>query len=359
VNNPITTETPSSSTFWRQPTAERTLRQAVRHERTARAYLLTGPDGVGKWPAACWLGRSLLCLETDHTQRPCGTCAGCRRVTSNTHPDFRALFPVRAKSAAKDAELYLTEKAEDPFAVVRFATRPFIAIDRIRELIAELGRTSIEGGAKVTVIAQADQMRTDVQAIMLKTIEEPPPDAYFILTSADPGRLLPTVISRCQTIRFMPVDPEPVAQRLLEERDIAPKTAAASAALCGGGWGMAVRLASEEADKWRRDVATLWREAFHVDTGALIGRIDQLFRPHRKSVGLNRTLEAFDAWSYLLRCETEGVAGKPGLFSGDRETAWACYRILQNARATLFLNISERSTVTGAFVAMRRRAGRP
>lgn len=357
--NRETAEPSPQDIFWHQPAAERMLKQAVALQRPARTYLLAGPDGVGKWAAAFWLARALFCEET--TGRPCGRCAGCRRVDSNTHPDWRILFPVVKKTAQKDTDAYLAAKRDDPFAVIRFPRQPFLGIDRLRALIGELSKTAVEGGPKVTLIAQAERMQGDAQTILLKTIEEPPPGAFFILTSADPGRLFSTVISRCRMIRFAPVDPEVIADRLAAERELEAGRARMIADLCGGGWGNAVRLSGEDCGSWREEMTALWDAAFHLRPGQLFDRIDRAFRPQKRRVGLDQTLQAFDLWSLLLRRDAAHAAGGSAPDRGapvrTMDTAWRCWRIMQNARSSLFVNVSDRAAVTAMFLALRRRLG--
>jgi len=350
------------SPFWRQSAAERSLRQALRLSRLSRSYLFIGPDGVGKWAAAQWVAQTLLCREADPVKRPCGTCDGCHRVQSGSHPDWHALFAVPKDTADDDAVAFLAAKRDDPYAVIRFKKRPYLTIDRVRALISELNMTAVEGGAKVTIIAGAEQMAGDAQTILLKTIEEPPPSAYFILTSADPGRLLPTVLSRCQLVRFAPVAPAVIAERLAAERGLDAERAQMVAALCGGGWGNALRLAQEESEAWRQVAATLWQGAFRVGVNDLLAQIDATFSPRRR-VGFDLLLQAFDVWGFLLRRDCERAvrsavataAPTDGAPIPDAETGWACWRILQNGRSTLYVNVADRHAVTGTFLALRRR----
>ncbi|MBI3872207.1 MAG: hypothetical protein HY304_03910 [candidate division Zixibacteria bacterium] len=356
------TESAQPPVFWRQPAAERTLKQAAAVSRLSRAYLLVGPDGVGKWAAAQWLAQTLLCRQDNVRQRPCGTCEGCRRVATGTHPDWHALFPVPSSTAEEDAAAFLAAKRDDPFAVVRFKKRPYLGMERIRDLITELNKTSVEGGRKVALIASAEQMAGESQTILLKTIEEPPPDAHFILTSADPGRLLPTVVSRCQMVRFHPVDPAYIAERLIAERGLDTDRAHLVAELSGGGWGNALRQAGDDAETWRHLMLEFWKGAFAVGTGELLTQIDGTFRPRGRGVGFDLLLQAFDVWGLCLRRDCErSVAGDvradrqrlPGASVPDLETGWTCWRILQNGRSTLYVNVAERHAIAGTFLALR------
>ena len=355
------TQTPTSSSppFWHQPAAERALTGARDSARLSRSYLFVGPDGAGKWAAAMWVAKCILCYETASGSRPCGTCDACRRVEACTHPDCHVLFPVRKSDAEEDTDAFLNAKRTEPFAVVRFAKRANLAIERVRELISELNKTSVEGGSKVAIIAGADQMDKDSQTVLLKTIEEPPPGAHFVLTAADSGRIYPTIRSRCQLIRFAPVAPDAISARLQSERNIDPAQADLIANLCGGGWGNALRLATEEAEAWRQFAVTFWQKAFQIQTSALLEEIEKAFRKR----SLDQVLEAFDVWAYCLRGDCARVAdlssrrapSEDGAPIRDLETGWACWRILRNGRSILWVNVLPRSAVAGTFLTLRSR----
>ena len=350
------TTTPSISPFWSQPAAERALTGARDSGRLSRGYLFVGPDGVGKWAAAMWVAKCLLCSGVGTSGRPCGSCDNCRRVDSCTHPDCHVLFPIRKSSADEDIETFLTTKRADPFAVVHFASRANLAIERIRELVSELNKTSVEGGAKLAIIVGADQMSQDCQTVLLKTIEEPPPGVHFILTASEIGRIYPTIRSRCQMIRFAPVAAEMISARLQSDRGLDQPQADLIASLCGGGWGNAVRLATEEAEAWRQFAVTFWQRAFQIQTSTLLEEIEKAFRRR----ALDQVHEAFDVWSYCLRgdCAKAGRTARPGSPADgapirDLETGWTCWRILNNGHSALWLNVSPRSAVAGTFLALR------
>jgi DNA polymerase-3 subunit delta' len=344
--------------FWHQAPVQDALATAKDRGRLARSYLFVGPEGIGKWAAAQWLAMALLCEHAEPSARPCHDCPACKRTRQGSHGDWHALFPVPKATADEDRVYFLKEKQDDPFAVIRFPRKPNLAIDDVRNLISELHKTAAEGGLKVSIIASADQMMGEAQTILLKSIEEPPPGTHFILTSSDPGRILPTVRSRCQVIRFAPVPPDQIAARLIEEELTSPEDAEIIAQLCRGGWGNAVRLADEKLAEWRQTTARFWARAFAVSPAEMIDLIEKDFRnrPFEDAV------QAFDVWALLLRQDCNlafsgqrDSAARPAAPIRDIETAWACWRILQNGRATLWVNVVSRSAVKGTFLTLRRR----
>jgi len=346
---------PTKTYFWKQDVIRQTLMRAAELDRLPRTILLVGPEGVGKWAAAQWTAKSLLCRNRQ-TPGPCDECDSCRRVDHGTHPDWHALFPVPSKTADEDAAAFLKAKREDYYKVVRFTGRSYVTIARVRELLDELAKTPVEGGAKVSIIVSADTMTSDSQTVLLKSIEEPPPNTYFILTTSDPGRIFQTVHSRCRVLRLGPVDPDHIAARLHEQAGIDPQEAQLVARLCGGGWGEAMRLVGEEERASWQEASRFWDTAFTDSPAGMIGEIDKKFR----SLDFSRVLLAFDVWGLRLWQDTGAALGLiPATGSGapikDIETAWSCWRILQNGRSTLHVNVKARNAVWGTFISLRRR----
>ncbi|HEY2746281.1 MAG TPA: AAA family ATPase [Polyangia bacterium] len=152
------------------------LRAALDGGKLHHAYLFEGPVGAGKAAAARELARVLEC----ETRRGCGECAQCAKVDAGTHPD-----------------------------VVWFDMTPKGLTERVRELLTTLGFRPHEGRARVVIFDPAHGLapvpeRAEAANVLLKTLEEPPADTYFVLVTAEPKRLPVTVLSRCQRIRFAP-----------------------------------------------------------------------------------------------------------------------------------------------------------
>jgi DNA polymerase III subunit delta' len=178
--------------------------------------LLAGPRGIGKQRLALWLGQYLLC--TSDAPRPCGVCQSCRYALALANPDLQWIFPrprlkdgdagsdeVRADFAdaiaarVKSHGLYAPPSGQEAIYVATVR-----AIVRVAALSPSLGRR------KVIVIGEADRMvaqeGSDQAAnAFLKLLEEPPADTTLILTSSEPGALLPTVRSRVVIVRVSPL----------------------------------------------------------------------------------------------------------------------------------------------------------
>ncbi|RMG67030.1 MAG: hypothetical protein D6715_05610, partial [Calditrichaeota bacterium] len=142
----------------------------------------------------------------------------CQKIARFTHPDVQWIFPTPAESKRSDEELQrvFALLSRNPYARIRFPGKNvFIGIDTIRRLKKEAGFHLAEGRRKVFLISQAEQMRPEAANALLKLLEEPPPNLLLILTTANLHRLLPTVRSRCQILRFSPL-PEPQALAVLQ-----------------------------------------------------------------------------------------------------------------------------------------------
>jgi DNA polymerase-3 subunit delta' len=153
----------------------------ARRPRWPHALLITGQAGIGKRAFADALALALLCEAPRDDGSACGACAGCGYVAAGQHPDLRIIEPVDVNDdEAKPVE--------------------WIAVDRIRALTQWAQLTSHRGGAKVALIVPAERMNGSAANALLKTLEEPPADTFFLLVSHQPGRLPPTIVSRCQLI---------------------------------------------------------------------------------------------------------------------------------------------------------------
>jgi DNA polymerase III subunit delta' len=211
-----------------QAAAVEFLRGACRGERLPHALLLAGPAGVGKGTCAMALAGWFLCHHP-RADRPCGVCESCRLLPSGNHPDHHVI----AKELIRFHDRTGRSKGID------------LSINVIRpELIEPAGRTAALGHGKFFVVEQAEQMSVAAQNALLKTLEEPPGRTVIALLSDAAESLLATVRSRCQMVRFAPLEAE-LIQEQLQKRGIDAATAAEAAALSGGSLGGAANLIAQ------------------------------------------------------------------------------------------------------------------
>jgi DNA polymerase-3 subunit delta' len=195
------------------------LETALQNGRLAHGYLLVGPRGVGKRKFADLLAACLLCLDrNESTLDACGQCDSCRQLAVGSNAD---LVTVACPAGKSEIPISLLLGADDK---------------RGREgLCHDIGLKPVHGHRKVAIIDDADRLNEEGANALLKTLEEPPPGSVLLLIAASMDRILPTIRSRCQVLRFDPLPTEDVAALLVESGDAADAKAAAAAAAMSGG----------------------------------------------------------------------------------------------------------------------------
>jgi DNA polymerase III subunit delta' len=231
------------------------LMDAVRNDRTAQSYLFHGPRGVGKTRTAVGIAQALECAERESA--PCGRCLPCRKVAAFAHPDVRLVFPT-TRDEEKDPEDIahrLEEYGSKRTALLDFARNASIGIDRIRELKGEAAKSLAEGRRRVYILCDAGRLLEEAAQSALKLIEEPPADTHLILVAEEPAALLPTIVSRCQQVRFRPVRREVIESVISGAEDIPEGAARLIASMAGGSVGRALGLMEEGSIVKTRDAA--------------------------------------------------------------------------------------------------------
>jgi DNA polymerase-3 subunit delta' len=187
------------------------LDDAIRRDALPGSLLLHGPAGVGKQRLALWLGQRLLC--TGPEPRPCGSCQHCRYALAGTHPDIHWYFP---RPRLKDGDAS-PAKIDDDFREAvgeRVKTGAYappppeegIFVSTIRAIVHSAAMSPAIGSRKIYVIGEAERMvlrdgAEEAAGAFLKLLEEPPARANIILTTSEPGALIPTIRSRLVAVR--------------------------------------------------------------------------------------------------------------------------------------------------------------
>ncbi len=215
------------------------LRHALEADRLPHGLIFAGPTGVGKATTARALGAAFLCQQPKGADA-CGTCDSCRVLQADNHPDFHTIVKEHIRYHDKGGK----------------SKGITLSIQVIRpELIEPASRKAVMGRGKVFVIEQADLMNDDAQNAMLKTLEEPAGRTLIVLLTDQPGGLLPTIRSRCQLVRFAPIE-ESVVRRELERRQIDRNTAADAAAIAQGSLGLALKWIDDGVVVAARDLTS-------------------------------------------------------------------------------------------------------
>jgi DNA polymerase-3 subunit delta' len=204
------------------------LQRSFAADKTSHSYIFAGKDGVGRFKTACEFGKLLLCEKPVKRKEffdSCEKCPSCRAFEAGSHPDFHHIY--------KELLEY-TRDGKGKKTPVKFP------IDVIREfLIEKVSNRPLESERKVFIVSEAEKLSIESQNALLKVLEEPPAYCCIILICTRLERLLPTTRSRCQMIRFGPVDEEKIAGKLAEI-GLDKKSSQYFARLADGSIGMAV-----------------------------------------------------------------------------------------------------------------------
>jgi DNA polymerase-3 subunit delta' len=215
------------------------------------SLLFGGPAGVGKHLTALAVAQALNCTAQQSSvgqsaADACGVCAACTRIARGLHPDVLLIAP--------------SENGN-------------IKIEPVREAIDRAQYRPFEGRRRVVIIDEADALVAHAQNALLKTLEEPTPSSVFILVSARPDMLLPTVLSRCPQLRFRQLSADDIAAALMA-RGHKEAEARAVAATADGSLSQAMQASAEEvvasrdlAQSVLREIAAPTNPAQRVATG--------------------------------------------------------------------------------------------
>ncbi len=248
--------------------------RAIRTGHPPQAWLITGPPGIGKATIAYRIARYMLAYgATDKGVPELKTSAVPEREPNRDAPG-------RAAGCASRLLLVLKRGFNDAGKLMNV-----LSVDVVRKLSGFFGMTSGAGGWRVAIVDTADDMNDAAANALLKMLEEPPPRALLLLLSNVPGRLLPTIRSRCQRLVLRPLDDarrfsNASFARLLPDSD-AESERAALARLCGGSIGMALQLARGDSVMLAKEADRLLDNATVPDIAAILA-LGDWHRPHHR-----------------------------------------------------------------------------
>lgn len=179
------------------------LQKTLQSGKVPHAFLFCGLEGIGKRRAATGLAQALNCESK--TSAPCSQCPSCQKIEKNIHPDCLWIEP----------------------------EGKFIKIETLREVKQKAYLHPLEGAAKIFLIDPAEAMTESAANALLKILEEPPAQTFFVLITSKPSLLLPTTRSRCQSLDFAPLTEE-VLGKILSAAGFSGEEAKRRAALAQG-----------------------------------------------------------------------------------------------------------------------------
>ncbi|MBI2885338.1 MAG: DNA polymerase III subunit delta' [Candidatus Omnitrophica bacterium] len=202
-----------------QPFAIRLLRAHVQRKRLASAYLLIGPEGIGKRALALELAKTLNCERA--SDDACDQCGPCRRIAKGSHPDVHMVSPQ--------------------------GNAQTIRIDDVRAVLHRVALRPFQARHSVAVLDGVERLTEEAANSLLKALEEPPAHATWVLLTPQPANVLPTILSRCQAVRCRRLPASLIESWLASEQGCPAEMAAAAGRLAQG----SLASAKSFADRWQ------------------------------------------------------------------------------------------------------------
>lgn len=294
-----------------QRRAKLALRAALVSGKIPHAWIFTGAEGVGKDAAAIEVAKVLRCENPGPNAMPCGHCHGCLTTSALQNANVKFVFALptgKGEDGRSDAPMLKLSDAEitqiqeqvalkssDPYHNISIPRAQQIKISSVREIKRDIVFAATEEGWRVVIISEAHLMGEEAANAFLKTLEEPAPRTLLILTTSHRERLLPTILSRCQEIRFDLLTDAEIADALVERNGLDMTSAQLLAKLAEGSYGRAVELTSGDINQVRFDVISFLRAALKRSPTAVHAEIERLTAINDRT-HLERTLSLLALW---------------------------------------------------------------
>jgi len=221
------------------------LRSAWREGRLPLAYLFTGPEGIGKGFVAANFIKFINCFDRKDDDA-CDKCASCVKIGLRTHPDVHWLSGDRGGVCGDNAA-------------------DSVKIEHIRELQRDISLRPYEAGIKVFIINDAHRLTLEAANAFLKILEEPPGNSLIILLTSKPQLLLPTIISRCQRIKFAALEKIFLEKLLNKECGLDNALSRYLAHYCEGRLGQALNLKDKDALVNKNRIIDYFMRSAHLE----------------------------------------------------------------------------------------------
>jgi DNA polymerase III subunit delta' len=264
------------------------LQSMVEENRVPHALMFTGPEGSGNLPLAIAFATHLLCKNKAH-QGACGTCSACIQLNKLTHPDLHLVFPIALTSEIRNSDYWVKEfraaflknpylSLEDWFNEINADNKqPLIGADEAGDILRKLSYTSFEGQYKILLMWLPEKMNLDAANKILKVLEEPSDNTIFLLASHQPDQLLPTILSRVQSIPLGKLSNEDVSSSLQSKFGKTAEEAGQIAMLADGNFNEAIRMLEEDelGHNMMNHFQTFMRLAFSFDFPKVLAWVDE------------------------------------------------------------------------------------
>jgi DNA polymerase-3 subunit delta' len=328
------------------------LKRMLASGRVPGALLFTGEEGIGKKLFALELARALNC-RTPKDNEACGVCSACVRTMKLNYP--------QRDDADEWTQIIWTDHPDVGLVV---APKRVLRVEQMRQIEKEANFRPFEGKARVFLIDEAEKLNDNSANALLKVLEEPPKTSHLILITARPAMLLPTILSRCQMIRFSPLTPAEIETHLTKNNLVDSKTARLRARAAGGSMGRALSGDLVTFTSQRKAMLKVLNAlAVSDDRAQLLRSAEQLNEAQYKEEFEERldVLETLirDAWMLSLGVETdqlvnEDLSAELTEISKKLDSSRAADWILQieDLREQLIVNVNRKVTTDALFLVM-------
>jgi DNA polymerase-3 subunit delta' len=328
------------------------LRRMITSGRLPGSLLFAGEEGVGKRLFALEVARALNC-RTPKDSEACGVCPSCVRITKLNYPE--------RDDAEEWTQIIWTDHPDVGLVI---APKRVLRVEQMRQIEKEANFRPFEGKARVFLIDEADKLNDASANALLKVLEEPPRTSHLILITARPAMLLPTILSRCQMIRFAPLAPAEIETHLLKNKIADSKTAKLRARAAGGSLGRALSNDMVTFTSQRKAMLGVLNALVMTnDRAQLLRSAEQLNEAQYKDEFEERldVLETLirDAWMLSLGANhqllvNEDLASELEKISQRMDPRRVSDWILQieDVRESLIVNVNRKATIDSLFLTM-------
>jgi len=331
---------------------KQTLKHLLRTGRVPNSMLFAGDEGIGKKQFALELARAFVCTEPTDNEA-CGGCSACRRV------DVFA-FPTSEKG--DDYEEVFFSSHPDVGMVIPF--RRNVRVKAIRALERESNFRPFEAKARFFIVDEAEKMNDAASNALLKTLEEPSSTSHIFLITSRPDSLLPTIRSRCQTLRFAPVACEEIERFLIDDRAFTHDEARLAARLSLGSVSKALSINVEQFRTQREKMLAVITDVIETGDRAAMLRTGESMNDAKNKDAFEQNLDILqslirDVWTLRIGGDPAGIVNTD-LAERLQQLASASYMSdmplwiseIDLIRENLIVNINKKIAADALFVTM-------
>lgn len=252
------------------------LSNAIRNNRVSSSYIFTGTEGIGKEFVAVEFAKSVNCENKIYTDdnliSACNKCKSCITIDNFSNNNIQLIYAMPTpKSTSEDSNVKYTEeqykqieeqlslKVQNKYHKINITGANQIKIGAIRELKKKLAYATSEGGRRFSIIINSEDMTTEAANAFLKTLEEPNENTTIILISSSPEKILQTIMSRCQEIKFEPIEKDILISHLIEKYSKSETEARLIANFSQGSLSKSYEFIDEDIQQLRVDIVDLLR----------------------------------------------------------------------------------------------------